>query len=197
MMDFEYLHKEEEKEEKERRFDSFLNFSLMEKRTIFISEPVTPKLTKRVLSQLMLMDMEDSSKEIRIFLNSPGGSADDGFAIYDAIRSVKSPVKIICTGLTASAGTIILCAASKENRLSFPHTRIMMHQPSSGVMGTASDIRISAEQIVKLRDRANRVISEATGQPKEKIEADTNRDFWLEAQDAVEYGLIGRLVQSF
>lgn len=183
-------------EQEGKKFDNYLNYALIEQRVIMISEGVSSKLTRRVSAQLFLLDMQDPEKEIKIILNSPGGSADDGFAIYDAIRSTRAPVKILCIGLTASAGTIIFCAAKKENRLSFPNTRILMHQPSSGIMGTASDIKISAEEIVKLREKADGVIAEATGQTRERIAKDTSRDFWLGAEEAKEYGLVGRIVNT-
>jgi ATP-dependent Clp protease protease subunit len=184
-----YLKKKDEKSLSQ----SFIR-GLMKSRTILISQPIVSELTERVLAQLLLLEQEDAETPIKVFINSPGGSADDGFAIFDMLRFVSCPVKTISSGLTASAATIILLAASRGNRLALPNSRIMIHQPSVGVQGSASDIKITAEQILKLRDRANRLIAEETGQTLQKIEEDTNRDYWLSPAEALEYGLIGRVV---
>lgn len=164
-------------------------------RTIFISEEVSSRLTKRVVPQLLWLDSQSSSP-IRLFINTPGGSADDGFAIYDTIRFIRSPVNAICTGLNASAGTIILLASPKERRFALPNCRIMIHQPAGGGRGKASDLLITAEEILKLRERANRLIAEACGRPYEQVLRDTNRDYWLSPQDAVQYGLVSKVLTS-
>ena len=184
------------REKGEKSLSQSLIRGLMKSRTILISQPIIPELTERVLAQLLLLEQEDANSPIKAFINSPGGSADDGFAIFDMLRFVSCPIKTISSGLTASAATIILLAASRENRLALPNSRIMIHQPSAGVQGSASDIKITAEQILKLRDRANRLIAEETGQTLSKVEEDTNRDYWLSPTEALEYGLIGRIVMS-
>jgi ATP-dependent Clp protease protease subunit len=146
---------------------------------------------------LLYLDHDDPTKPITIFINSPGGSADDGFAIYDMIRFVRPPVRIVSTGLSASAATVIMLAAKKENRLALPNARIMIHQPSMRSFGAAEDIKRTAEQILKLRQRINELYAEETGQPIDKVSEDTDRDYWLSAQEAVEYGLIDRVVSSY
>lgn len=169
---------------------------LLEKhRTLFISEPVSPDLTAKIVPQLLWLDAQ-SDDPIRLFINTPGGSADDGFAIHDAIRFVRSPVLNISFGLNASAGTIILLATPKERRFALPNCRIMIHQPSGGAQGKASEIEITAAQILKLRKRANELIAEECGQPFEQVEKDTNRDHWLDPEEALEYGLISKILTS-
>jgi ATP-dependent Clp protease protease subunit len=168
---------------------------LKKQRSIIISEGVSPKLTQRVLGSLLWLDSQ-SKEPIKVFINSPGGSADDGFAIFDLIRYVKSPVYNITVGLNASAGILILLAVPRERRFALPSTRLMMHQPSGGGRGQASDIEITASEIQKLRHKANVMISEQTGQPLSRVEVDTDRDFWLSAQEAVEYGLVGKVISS-
>lgn len=168
---------------------------LKKERTILISEVVTPKLTERLTSQLLWLDAE-SDDPIRLFINTPGGSADDGFAIHDMIRFVKSPVTNICVGLNASAGTIILLAVAKERRLSLPNSRLMIHQPSGGVRGTSSDVEITAEEIVKLRHRANELFARECDRPIEQVEKDMDRDNWLSPEEAQDYGLISKIIGS-
>lgn len=184
------------KDKVEKSFNQSLIKGLMKSRTILISQAIVPELTERVLAQLLLLEQEDSDDPIKVFINSPGGSADDGFAIFDMLRFVSCPVKTISAGLTASAATIVLLATPREYRLSLPNSRIMIHQPSVGVQGSASDIKITAEQILKLRTRANELIASETGQALQKVEDDTNRDFWLSPSEALDYGLIGRIVSS-
>lgn len=187
----------EEEEEKSERDGEFLGRSLIKARTILISDPIDPKLTSRVIAQLLYLDQDDTGKPIKIFINSPGGSADDGFAIYDMIRFLRSPVTIISAGLSASAATVIMLAAKKENRLAMPNARIMIHQPSMRSFGAAEDLRRTAEQILKLRQRINELYAEETGQPLAKVSVDTDRDYWMTAQEAVEYGLIGRVISRY
>jgi ATP-dependent Clp protease protease subunit len=188
---------EEEAEEKGGRDAEFLGRSLIKARTILISDPIDHKLTNRVMAQLLYLDHDDPTKPITIFINSPGGSADDGFAIYDMIRFVRPPVRIVSAGLSASAATVIMLAAKKENRLALPNARIMIHQPSMRSFGAAEDIKRTAEQILKLRQRINELYAAETGQPFDKVSDDTDRDYWLSAQEAVEYGLIDRVVNSY
>jgi len=169
---------------------------LMEKqRTLFISEEVSPKLTSKLVPALMWLDSK-SDDPIRLFINTPGGSADDGFAIHDAIRFIRSPVLCITNGLNASAGTVILLATPRERRFSLPNSRIMIHQPSSGVRGKASEIEVTAEEIMKLRRRCNQLIADETGKPLEQVEKDTNGDCWMSPVEALEYGLIGKILTS-
>ncbi len=192
---------EEEEEEEEARpgghGGEFIVRSLIKARTILISDPIDHKLTTRVIAQLLLMDSADQNKPITILINSPGGSADDGFAIYDMIRFIRPPVKIVSVGLSASAATVIMLAAEKGSRFALPNARIMIHQPSMRYMGVAEDVKRTAEQILKLRARINELYARETGQPLDKVVEDTDRDYWLSAQEAVEYGLISKVVAHF
>ena len=189
---------EEEEEEKQEKLsrESVVVLDLLKKeRTLIISEMVTPRLTHRIMSQLLWLD-SISEAPIKIYINTPGGSADDGFALYDLIRFIKAPVFAISVGLNASAGTLILLGARKERRLALPNARIMIHQPSGGGRGRASDIEITAEEILKLRQRANEIIASETGKSVEQVEKDTDRDYWLSAEQAKSYGLVSRIIRS-
>jgi ATP-dependent Clp protease protease subunit len=189
---------EEEEEKKEERAtkESVVELDLLKKdRTIIISEVITPKLTQRVMSQLLWLDSQGAAP-IKLYINTPGGSADDGFAVFDLIRFVRAPVFTICVGLNASAGTLVLLGAPKERRLALPNARIMIHQPSGGSRGRASDIEITAEEILKLRQRANELIAAETGKPISQVEKDTDRDCWLSADEAKSYGLVSRVIKS-
>jgi len=168
---------------------------LRKERTLLISEEVTPRLTERVLTQLLWLDTQ-SQDTIRLFINTPGGSADDGFAIYDMIRFLRSPVVIICVGLNASAGTIILLGTPRERRLALPNARIMIHQPSGGARGRATDIEITAAELLKLHRRAVEIIATECGRTVAQVEEDTSRDHWLSPEEARDYGLISRVIHS-
>ena len=187
---------EEEDENKEDKGSEFLGRSLIKARTILISDPVDHKLTTRVIAQLLLMDSEDAEKPIKVFINSPGGSADDGFAIYDMIRFVRPAVKVVSVGLSASAATVIMLAAEKKHRFALSNARIMIHQPSMQYYGRAEDIKRTAEQILKLRERINELYAEETGQPLDKVVEDTDRDYWMTADEALDYGLISKVITS-
>ena len=169
---------------------------LLRARTILLFGTIEPKLTRDVIRQLLLLDQMSRTKPIRLLINSPGGLADDGFAIFDMARFVTAPVLTLCTGLAASAATIVMVAAPRERRFILPHARVMLHQPSVGVRGTASDIAIGAKEILRVRKKANELFALETGQPLERIERDMHRDFWMAAEQAVEYGLAGRIVAS-
>jgi ATP-dependent Clp protease protease subunit len=189
---------EDDEEKKEDRLsrESVVMLNLLKKeRTVIISEMVTPRLTHRIISQLLWLD-SISEAPIKVYINTPGGSADDGFALYDMIRFIKAPVFTISVGLNASAGTLILLGAVKERRLALPNARIMIHQPSGGGRGRASDIEITAEEILKLRHRANEIIAAETGKSVEQVERDTDRDYWLSAEQAKSYGLVSRIIRS-
>ncbi len=185
---------EEKKGKKDRAFDGDLGKSLMKSRTILMTDGVDAKLAARITAQLLILDHQDPQKPIRMFINSPGGHADSGFAIYDMVRFIRAPVRMIVAGMAASAAAIVLAAPKKENRFSFPNSRILIHQPMVAFRGVASDIKIGAQQILKMKERGNRIISEATGQPIERVAEDSDRDFWLTAEEAVTYGMIGRVI---
>jgi ATP-dependent Clp protease protease subunit len=175
---------------------------MLQTRTIVISQEINEELTRRVISQLLLLESEDSAKQIQVYINSPGGSADSGFAIQDLLRFVESPVITIAAGLVASAASIILLGADKDKRVSFPHARFLLHQPSTHLQGVAADLEITATEILKLRAKANQLIAAETGlaaetgQTVEKVAADMDRDFWMSAEEAVEYGLVSKIVTS-
>ena len=186
---------EDEKEQKAPKTPAVAMDLLKKERTIIISEEVSPKLTQRVMSSLLWLDSQ-SDDPIKLYINTPGGSADDGFAIFDLIRFVKAPVYNISFGLNASAGTIILLGAPKERRLALPNARIMIHQPSGGSRGRSSDIEITAEEILKLRHRANEVFAAECGRTVQQVEKDTDRDSWMRPEEAIEYGLVGRIITN-
>ncbi|MFP6631115.1 MAG: ATP-dependent Clp protease proteolytic subunit [Planctomycetota bacterium] len=186
---------EDEKEQKAPKTPAVAMDLLKKERTIIISEEVSPKLTQRVMSSLLWLDSQ-SDDPIKLYINTPGGSADDGFAIFDLIRFVKAPVYNISFGLNASAGTIILLGAPKERRLALPNARIMIHQPSGGSRGRSSDIEITAEEILKLRHRANEVFAAECGRTVKQVEKDTDRDYWMSPEEAIEYGLVGRIIMN-
>lgn len=169
---------------------------LLKARVIMISEPITDKLARQVTGLAILMQEDNAKEPITVYVNSPGGSADSGFAIYDILRFVTPPVRTICTGLCASAAVLIYLATEKKSRYSLPNSRFLLHQPSTSLFGTASDIEINANEIIKLRERYNRIVAEETQKSLEKINADADRDFWLSAEEAIEYGLVGKVVSS-
>ncbi len=198
-MDYIHLQEEEEGEEEEKmgtqRFDILLQ-KLMKSRTIVIADVITKQLAQRVLAQLLILEQESPKEDIKIFINSPGGDADAGFAIYDMMRFIKPKVKAICAGVAASAAVIILIGAKKEYRFSLENSRILIHQPSTGVHGTASDIQIEASEILKCREKINQLIAVETGQKVEKVENDTKRNYWMSAEEGIKYGLISKIVKT-
>jgi len=171
---------------------------LKKSRTIELFGPVNGALTKKVISQLLFLEADDATKPITMIQNSPGGSVTDGFAIYDTMRFIKPEITVLCVGLTASIATITLLGAKKENRLTLPHTEFLIHQPliPGSVYGVASDLEITANQIIKTRERINVMLSQETGQPIEIVRRHTERDYWMTAEEAVTYGLVARVVSS-
>jgi ATP-dependent Clp protease protease subunit len=170
---------------------------LIKARAILLSETVTDKLARRVSAQLLALQGDNDSAPITVYINSPGGSADSGFAIYDMLRFMKPPVRTVVTGLCASAAVLIYLAPPKERRFSLPNARFLLHQPSTTVMGDASDIAISAKEILNLRDRYNQIVGRETSKTAEQVTKDADRDFWLSAEEAQKYGLVGRIVQQY
>ena len=189
------LHDKEEEKKEGRNMESLL---LLEGRTIMIQGGIDGKVAGKVIRQTLLLEQDDPEKPIQVILNSPGGSVTEGFAIYDVLRFVQSPVRILCTGLTASIATVILLAADKKDRLSLPSARFLIHQPliMGEVIGPASDLEITANEIIKTRALVNQLLADETGQPLEKVRKDTQRDYWMTAEEAVSYGLIARIVTS-
>ena len=193
MIDFD--QDDEEKDKKDEGHDA-LALKLLETRTVIISEGISEELARKVISQLLLLEAQDASKPIKIFVNSPGGSADSGFAIFDMLRFVKPPVTMIGMGLVASAAAIILLAAPRERRVGLPNSHYLIHQPMSGTRGVATEIEIHAKEIEKLRAKINRLIADETGQPIDKVQKDTDRDYWMNAEEAVGYGLLSRTIRT-
>lgn len=168
---------------------------MLKTRTILLSGEINKALAERVVRQLLLL--EDSGDEpIRVFIDSPGGDADAGYAIFDMMRFIKPEVHTIGMGLVASAGALILLAAAKDNRVALPNSHYLIHQPLSGIRGVATEIEIHAREMEKMRARINKLISDETGKPLEQVEKDTDRDFWMSATEAAEYGLVSRVISS-
>ncbi len=178
----------------ERSYDIYSR--LLKDRIIFLGDEVNDHTASLVVAQLLFLEAEDPDKDIMIYINSPGGSITAGMAIYDTMQYIKCDVSTICIGMAASMGAFLLAAGAKNKRLALPHAEIMIHQPLGGTRGQAEDIRIHTERILKMRETINKILSERTGQTLEKISKDTDRDFFMEAKDAVEYGLIDKVVTS-
>ncbi len=176
----------------ERAYDIYSR--LLKDRIIFIGTPIDDFVANLIIAQMLFLQMEDTNKDINVYVNSPGGSVTAGLAIYDTIQFVKCDVATYCVGQAASMGALLLCAGTKGKRFALPNSRVMIHQPWGGVQGAASDISIQAKEILKLRERLNEILSAHTGKPLEKIEKDTDRDYFMSAKEAQEYGLIDEVV---
>ncbi len=168
---------------------------LMKTRTILVNGQVEQELTERVVAQLLVLD-EESHDPIKVVISSPGGHVDSGYAIYDMMRFVESPIVAIGAGWVASIAVPILLGADKGKRFTLPNTRFLLHQPSGGAGGQAADIRIEAQEILKIRTRLNDLIAEETGQDVEKVAKDSDRNFWMSAEEALEYGLVNKIITS-
>lgn len=175
--------------------NAFLEEALFKARTILLTGGIDDKQARRVCERLLALS-SDSNDPILLVLSSPGGHVESGDMIHDMIKFVSAPVKVLGTGWVASAGALIYSAAKKENRYSLPNTRFLLHEPRGGVGGQATDVEIQAREIIKMRERLNKIFAAATGQTLEKIQEDTDRDFWMSSEEAVEYGLVGKIVSS-
>ena len=178
----------------ERSYDIYSR--LLRDRIIFLGEEVTDVSANIIVAELLFLESEDPNKDIHLYINSPGGSVSAGWAIYDTMRYIKCDVSTTCIGMAASMGAFLLAGGTKGKRYSLPNSRIMIHQPSGGTQGQASDIKIQAEQIIETRKRLNQYLAENCGQPIEVIERDTERDHWMDAGEAKAYGLIDQVVTS-
>ena len=178
----------------ERAYDIYS--LLLKNRIIFVGTPIDDQVANVVVAQLLFLSREDPEKEIQMYINSPGGQIYAGLAIYDTMQMIPNRISTFAVGVTASFGTVLLAAGSKGNRYALPHATIHMHQPLGGAQGQASDIEIQAREILRLKERLNAIMAENTGQPTETIERDTERDFYLDAEQAVEYGLIDKVLQK-
>jgi ATP-dependent Clp protease, protease subunit len=178
----------------DRAFDLYSR--LLRERIIFLAEPVMPEMANRIVAQLLFLEAEDPNKDIYLYINSPGGSVNDGMGIYDTMNHIRPDVCTICYGFAASMGAFLLGAGVKGKRSSLPSSRIMIHQPLGGAQGQAVDIEIQAKEILYAKQQINQRMANYTGQPLERIEADTERDFFMSAQEAVEYGLIDQVINA-
>ncbi len=169
---------------------------LYRERIIFLGRDIDDEIANQIIAVMLYLDSEDPGKDIQLYINSPGGMVTSGLAIYDTMQHIKSDVVTICVGLAASMGSFLLAAGAKGKRLALPHSRIMIHQPSGGTRGQASDIEIEAREILRIRHQLNNIYADNTGQTLAKIEKDMDRDFFLSAAEAKEYGLIDRVIED-
>jgi len=178
----------------ERAYDIYSR--LLKERIIFLGGPIDDHSANIIIAQILFLQSEDPKKDISIYINSGGGSVYAGMAIYDTIKHVKNDISTICIGIAASMASIILSAGTKGKRYILPHSEVMIHQPLGGVEGQASDIEITAKQIIKLKGQLNEILSKNTGQPLAKIEKDVDRDFFMSAEDAVKYGIVDEILKT-
>lgn len=176
----------------ERSYDIYSR--LLRERVVFLVGPVNDQTANLVVAQLLFLESENPDKDISLYINSPGGSVSAGMAIYDTMNFIKPQVSTLCTGMAASMGAFLLSAGEKGKRFALPHSKIMIHQPLGGMQGQATDIEIHARDILKTKGVLNRILAERTGQPLEKIERDTDRDYFLEAEEARAYGIVDQVI---
>ena len=178
----------------ERAYDIYSR--LLRERIVFLVGPVNDQTANIVVAQMLFLESENPDKEIFLYINSPGGSVSAGLSVYDTMQFIKPDVSTLCMGMAASMGAFLLAAGTKGKRLALPNSRIMIHQPSGGTQGQASDIEIQAREILKLRESLNKILAERTGQPLEKIRLDSERDFFMSAHEATDYGLIDQVIDK-
>ena len=178
----------------ERSYDIYSR--LLKDRIIFLGTAIDDTVANLVVAQLLFLESEDPDKDISIYINSPGGSVTAGLAIYDTMQYIKPDVSTICIGMDASVGAVLLTAGAEGKRIALPNSRIMIHQPMGGMQGQASDIEIHAKEILKTRAKLNEILAKHTGRPLEKIEADTDRDFYMSAEEAQQYGIVDKIIEK-
>jgi len=178
----------------ERSYDIFSR--LLMDRIIFLGSAINDAVANVIVAQLLFLDADDPERDIHMYINSPGGSVYAGLAVYDTMRHLRAPVSTYCAGVAASMGAVLLAGGEKGKRSALPNSRIMIHQPSSGAQGTAADIEIAAKEILFIRERLNKILSESTGQPVDKIAEDVDRDRFMSPQEAADYGLIDRVLEG-
>jgi len=178
----------------ERSFDIYSR--LLRDRIIFLGTAIDDTVANLVVAQMLFLESEDPEKDIYLYINSPGGSVTAGFAIYDTMQYIKPQVSTICTGLAASMGAFLLAAGAEGKRISLPNAKIMIHQPLGGVQGQATDIEIHAKEILKTKEKLNSILAKHTKQPIERIQADTDRDFFMSAEEAIQYGLVDKVIEK-
>ncbi|MGI6334710.1 MAG: ATP-dependent Clp endopeptidase proteolytic subunit ClpP [Saccharofermentanales bacterium] len=178
----------------ERSYDIYSR--LLKERIIILSDAVNAVTASLITAQLLFLEAEDPDKDIQFYINSPGGEVTSGLMIYDTMQYIKADVQTICMGMAASMGAFLLAAGTRGKRFALPNAEIMIHQPSGGVQGQATDIRIAADHIQKMKDRLNRILADRTGQPFDRVALDTERDNWMSAQEAIEYGIIDQIMEK-
>jgi ATP-dependent Clp protease protease subunit len=178
----------------ERTYDIYSR--LLEDRIIFLGRPITDEMANVVVAELLFLEAKDPEKDVFIYINTPGGGVTAGLAIYDTIQYVRCPVRTICVGMAASMGAVLLAAGTKGKRYALPNSKILIHQPWGGAQGQAIDVKIHAEELIRTRDQINDILAHHTSQPKEKIERDTDRDFFMSPKEAKEYGLVDEIITS-
>ena len=178
----------------ERSYDIYSR--LLKERIIFLGEEVNDVTSSLIVSQMLFLESEDPGKDIHLYINSPGGSVTAGMAIYDTMQYIKCDVSTICMGMAASMGAFLLAGGAKGKRLILPNAEVMIHQPSGGAQGQATEIQITAEHILKTKKKLNEILAKNTGKPLEIVEADTERDYWMSAEEALEYGLVDRVIEN-
>jgi ATP-dependent Clp protease, protease subunit len=178
--------------EGERAYDIYSR--LLKDRIIFLGGPIDDGMANNIIAQLLFLDSEDQKKEIQMYINSPGGEVYSGMAVYDTMQYIKAPVSTICIGLAASMAAFLLAGGEKGKRFSLPNSRILIHQPAGGTQGQASDIKIQAEEILRIREEMNKILAKNTGQDLKTIERDTDRDFYMRADEAKKYGIIDKVI---
>lgn len=178
----------------ERAYDIYSR--LLKERIIFLGTEIDDNVANLVISQLLFLESEDKNADIKLYINSPGGSVTAGLAIYDTMELINPDVSTICVGMAASMGAFLLACGQSKKRFSLPNSRVMIHQPSGGFQGTASDIEITAKEIVKIREKLNTILAEKTNQKVEKIALDSDRDFWMSATEAKDYGIVDKVISK-
>lgn len=179
---------------RERSYDIYSR--LLKERIIFVGDSLGSQSASLIVAQLLFLEGEDSKKDINMYISSPGGMISSGLAIYDTMQFIKPPIATFCMGTAASMAAVLLAAGEKGKRNILPHARVMIHQPMGGAQGQASDIEIQAREILKLREKLSEILSSHTGQPLERIEKDSDRNYWMDAQEAVEYGIVDNVLSS-
>ena len=178
----------------ERAYDIYS--LLLKNRIVFVGTPITDQTANLIVAQLLYLSNEDSEAPIQMYINSPGGQIYAGLAIYDTMHMISNPINTVAVGVTASFGTVLLTAGTPGQRFALPHATVHLHQPLGGAQGQATDIEIQANEILRLRKQLNHILSHHTGQPEEKVKDDTERDYWLTAEDAVQYGLVDKVLET-
>ena len=178
----------------ERAYDIYSR--LLKERIIFLVGPISDIVANSIIAQMLFLASKDPSKDIQIYINTPGGSVTAGLAIYDTMQYVKCPISTVCVGLAGSMGATLLAAGAKGKRFALPNAEILLHQVAGGVTGEAVEIEITAKQILKIKEKLNKILAKHTGQPLEKVEKDTDRDFYLSAEEAKEYGIIDEVIKT-